>query len=61
MKDVLEEIVAWKRIEVDRFKQVVSEHDIHRQVEQILDQNQPVPSMSEALTLSPTGIINRVS
>ena len=58
MKDVLEEIVAWKRIEVDRFKQVVSEHDIHRQVEQILDQNQPVPSMSEALTLSPTGIIS---
>ena len=55
MADILQEIVAHKRIEVERFKQQLSERDIHRQVEAILDT--PVPSMKEALTQSTSGII----
>ena len=54
-KDILEEIVAHKRLEVERFKQVLSEQDIHRQVEPLLDFS--VPSMSKALRESDTGII----
>ena len=54
-KDILEEIVAHKRLEVERFKQVLSEQDIHRQVEPLLDFS--VPSMSKALRDSETGII----
>ena len=55
MADILQEIVAHKRIEVERFKQQLSEQDIHRQVEAMLDT--PVPSMKEALTQSTSGII----
>lgn len=53
--DILQEIVAHKRIEVERFKQQLSEQEIHRRVEAILDFS--VPSMSKALTASETGII----
>ena len=53
--DILEEIVAHKRIEVARFKERLSESDIHRRVEQMLDT--PVPSMREALMSSSAGII----
>lgn len=53
--DILQEIVAHKRIEVERFKQQLSEQEIHRRVEAILDFN--VPSMSKALTASESGII----
>lgn len=55
MKDILEEIVANKRLEVERFKQVVSERDIHRQVEALLDFS--VASMKTALVQSESGII----
>lgn len=55
MKDVLEEIVAWKRIEVDRMKQVLPERDIHARVERMLGSH--VPSMKAALTDSDSGII----
>ena len=55
MKDILEEIVANKRQEVARFKQVVSERDIHRQVEALLDFS--VASMKQALAQSASGII----
>lgn len=55
MKDVLEEIVAWKRVEVARFKEILPERDIHAQVERILGGE--VPSMSRALTESQSGII----
>jgi len=41
--DILQEIVAHKRIEVKRFKQQLSEQEIHRRVEAILDFS--VPSM----------------
>ncbi len=55
MKDILEEIVAHKRQEVARFKQQLSERDIHRQVEAMLDFR--VPSMRAALVASASGII----
>lgn len=54
-KDILEEIVAHKRLEVERFKAELSEREIHRQVEPLLDFS--VASMSQALTASDTGII----
>jgi indole-3-glycerol phosphate synthase len=53
--DILEEIVAHKRIEVERFKVALSEREIHRRVEPLLDFS--VASMSQALTASDSGII----
>ena len=53
--DILQEIVANKRQEVERFKQELSETEIHRRVEAILDFS--VASMSQALTASDSGII----
>ena len=55
MQDILQEIVAHKRIEVARFKEQLSEHEIHRRVEPLLDFS--VASMSQALTDSDSGII----
>ena len=57
MKDILEEIVAHKRMEVERMKQLLSEREIHRQVEAIIDSTPAPPSMSKALRSSETGII----
>jgi indole-3-glycerol phosphate synthase len=54
-QDILQEIVANKRVEVERFKQELSETEIHRRVEAILDFG--VASMKEALTASDSGII----
>jgi indole-3-glycerol phosphate synthase len=53
--DILQEIVAHKRIEVERFKAQLSERDIHRRVEALLDFT--TPSMAQALTESSSGII----
>ena len=53
--DILEEIVANKRVEVERFKAALSEREIHRCVEPLLDFS--VASMSQALTASDSGII----
>ena len=55
MQDILQEIVAHKRIEVERFKAQLSEQKIHRQVESILDFS--TPSLSKALCASDSGII----
>jgi indole-3-glycerol phosphate synthase len=55
MKDILQEIVANKRQEVERFKAEISEREIHRRVEAILDFS--VPSMARALSDSDFGII----
>lgn len=55
MADILEEIVAWKRIELQKQKELLPERDIHRQVEALLDS--PVPSLKHALSESKTGII----
>ena len=55
MKDILQEIVANKRVEVEHFKAALSEQEIHRRVEPLLDFS--VASMSQALTESDLGII----
>lgn len=55
MKDILEEIVAWKRVEVAGFKERLPEREIHRRVERLLGSE--VPSMKQAITQSATGII----
>ena len=55
MPDILQEIVAHKRIEVEQRKQAVAPQELHRQVEAILDFG--VPSMSRALRESASGII----
>jgi indole-3-glycerol phosphate synthase len=58
MKDVLEEIVAWKRIEVARMKEDVPERELHYHLERILRDDASSPSsMKEALKNSSTGII----
>lgn len=53
--DILQDIIAHKRQEVALFKSQLSEIEIHRRVEPMLDVS--VPSLSEALTTSATGII----
>lgn len=55
MQDILEEIIAYKRIEVERFKAERSERQIHADVESVLDGE--VPSLKAALMASDTGII----
>ena len=55
MQDILQEIVAHKRLEVERFKAELSEREIHRRVEPLLDFS--VVSMSQALIASDSGII----
>ena len=53
--DILQEIIAHKRIEVDLFKQQIPEQEIHRRVMAI--QDFCVPSMKQALQQSDCGII----
>lgn len=55
MKDILEEIVANKRVEVEAAKQLVPPSTLYKQVEAVLDFS--VPSMKQALTKSASGII----
>lgn len=55
MADILEEIIAWKRVEVEQHKARLAEREIHRQVEQMLDGS--VPSMKKAVGESASGII----
>lgn len=55
MKDVLDEIVAWKRQEVAEFKQVLPTQKLMALVQPVLDE--PVTSMRKALMESETGII----
>lgn len=59
MKDILEEIVAWKRIEISRQKEALPPHLIYRQVEDLMTQEEDLPgvSMSESLKSSSSGII----
>ncbi len=55
MKDVLEEIVAHKRVELEMFKQLLPEKELYAQVEAILGGE--LPSMRKAIVESSTGII----
>lgn len=54
--DILQEIVAHKRIEVERFKQQLPPSVLYAQVEQMLEHNH-VASMRQALLSSDSGII----
>jgi len=53
--DILEEIVASKRVEVERFKRQKPERELHEEVERLL--GSPVASLRGALMESDTGII----
>lgn len=55
MKDVLDEIVAHKRLEVAAFKEQLPPSRLYQMVESIVEM--PQPSMRQALLDSPTGII----
>ena len=55
MRDILQEIVAHKRVELENFKQVVPPSTLYAAVEKIIDS--PVVSMRQALMDSETGII----
>ena len=55
MKDVLDEIVAHKRLEVAAFKEQLPPSRLYQMVESIVET--PQPSMRQALLDSPTGII----
>ena len=60
MKDVLEEIVAWKRVEVEEFKRLLPPKDLYALVEREIEQDDgkhSCASMKQALLDSPTGII----
>ena len=52
MKDVLEEIVAWKRLEVQRFRQALPLAHLEKMVQKVLDEHPETPSMREALMTS---------
>lgn len=55
MTDILEEIVAWKRVELASLKEQLPEREMHKRVEAMLDK--PVPSMKSFIAESKTGII----
>ena len=55
MQDILQEIVAHKRQEVARFKQLLPQSELQRRVEAMLEF--AVPSMAQALVFSESGII----
>ncbi len=58
MKDILEQIVADKRIEVERQKTIVLPGDLIQLVEKMMDTNEHPPvSMAQALRHSDSGII----
>lgn len=54
--DILEEIVAHKRVEIDERKRFVPLQQFTGTIQQMMDEGKPA-SMSEALTSSATGII----
>ena len=58
--DILDEIVAHKRIEVERLKQQLPPKVLYAQVEQMIDgdANGNIPSMVDALMASASGIIS---
>lgn len=57
MADILEEIVAWKRVEVENFKALIAPSILYNKVEQMIVSDSFVPSMRQALMDSPSGII----
>lgn len=57
MKDVLDEIVAWKRLEVEQQKSELPARQLHAMVEGIMADGVTERSMSQALAADPVGII----
>ena len=57
MKDVLDEIVAWKRVEVERLKEVMPPHSMYVKVEELMQSGDVQPSMRQSLMTSDSGII----
>ncbi len=57
MKDVLEEIIAWKRIEVEQQKRTVAPALLYREVEALMQDGIEVHSMRYSLASSASGII----
>ena len=57
MKDILEEIVAWKRIEVGQQKEICPPRQLYAEVEGIMAKGVTKRSMKESLNGSPYGII----
>lgn len=57
MADILEEIVAWKRVEVENFKALIAPYILYNKVEQMIVSDSFVPSMRQVLMDSPSGII----
>ena len=57
MSDILETIVAKKRLEVAEAKRRLPERELHRLVERRLQEASPRRSLSSALASSPSGII----
>lgn len=57
MKDVLEEIVAWKRIEVAEQKKALPSRQLYAQVEELLSRDFDRRSMRQSLADSAYGII----
>ena len=57
MADILEEIVAHKRIEVAQFKEALPERDIHQLVERHMEQHPHVHSMRQELMKAPVWLL----
>ena len=57
MQDILQEIVAFKRVEVEQQKQLVSPRDLYARVERLMAAGISARSMSRSLASSPYGII----
>lgn len=59
MKDILEEILAWKRTEIDRQKAQLAPHGIYKQAESriLKEESLQRPSMSMSIKSSRSGII----
>lgn len=57
MKDILEEIVASKRVEVAAMKEEIPPQDLHAKVDALLSEGRRTISMKSSLASSPSGII----
>lgn len=55
--DILEEIVARKRVEVEHFKEAVPAQTLHVKVEEMMMEGNTCPSMRQALMTADCGII----
>lgn len=57
MKDILEDIVSWKHIEVEQQKQALPPRQLYAKVDRLMEKGIQPRSMRRALTESPCGII----